>query len=103
MRVNPAHVGSGTSSADSGQQLSWVYIERGGDPLQALQGEVALTSLDAAHVGPVDTKDIGEGFLAQAALLAVDTEVLPHSLLEIAFRHMVERCRVLLVSLQTYK
>jgi hypothetical protein len=37
-----------------------------GDALQALEGQVALAALDAAHVGAVDGDLVGERLLAEA-------------------------------------
>ena len=36
-----------------------------GDALQALQGEVAFSSLDTTHVGAVHAQDASEGFVAE--------------------------------------
>ena len=59
-----------------------------GHLLQALEGEVAFSSFDTAHVGAVDAKDFCEGFLAQASLQPVGTQVPAHRLLEITNSHI---------------
>ncbi len=46
------------------QQLERIDVDPAGDPLDRLQGQVALAALDTAHVGAVDADKIGEGFLA---------------------------------------
>ena len=69
--------------------------------LQALEGEVAFTSFDTAHVGAVDAKDVCEGFLAQASLQPVGTQVPAHRLLEITNSHISQPGYLLLEGLQT--
>ena len=69
--------------------------------LQALEGEVAFAALHAAHVGAVDTKNVCEGFLAQASLQPVGTQVPAHRLLEIANSHISQPGYLLLEGLQT--
>jgi hypothetical protein len=62
-----------------------VVVEAGRNALQALEGEVALASLDAADVGAVDAEDIGEVFLAEIVGVTVGPEVAAEGVLEIAF------------------
>ena len=69
--------------------------------LQALEGEVAFAAFDTAHVGAVDTKDFCEGFLAQASLQPVGTQVPAHRLLEITNSHIPQPGYLLLEGLQT--
>ena len=69
--------------------------------LQALEGEVAFTALDTAHVGAVDAKLVCEGFLAQASLHPVGTQVPAHRLLEITNSHISQPGHLLLEGLQT--
>ena len=69
--------------------------------LQALEGEVAFTAFDSAHVGAVDAKDVCEGFLAQASLQPVGTQVPAHRLLEITNSHISQPGHLLLEGLQT--
>ena len=69
--------------------------------LQALEGEVAFASFDTAHVGAVDTKNVCEGFLAQASLQPVGTQVPAHRLLEITNSHISQPGYLLLEGLQT--
>ena len=69
--------------------------------LQALEGEVAFAALDTAHVGTVDTKLVCEGFLAQASLQPVGTQVPAHRLLEITNSHISQPDHLLLEGLQT--
>ena len=56
--------------------------------LQALEGEVAFAAFDTAHVGAMDAKLVCEGFLAQASLQPVGTQVPAHRLLEITNSHV---------------
>ena len=69
--------------------------------LQALEGEVALAAFDSAHVGAVDAKLVCEGFLAQASLQPVGTQVPAHRLLEITNSHISQPGHLLLEGLQT--
>ena len=69
--------------------------------LQALEGEVAFTALHSAHVGAVDAKNVCEGFLAQASLQPVGTQVPAHRLLEITNSHASQPGHLLLEGLQT--
>ena len=69
--------------------------------LQALEGEVAFTSFHPAHVGAVDTKLVCEGFLAQASLQPVGTQVPAHRLLEVTNSHISQPGYMLLEGLQT--
>lgn len=77
-----------------GQQLERVNVDLGGDPLDALQRQIPLSSLDAAHVGPMDLKDIGEGLLAQSAGLSNRPQVPADGALQVSFghRHTVPVC-----------
>lgn len=77
-----------------GQQVERVNIDLGGDSFDALEGEVALASLDTAHVGPMDLKDIGEGLLAQSAGLSNRPQVPADGALQVSFghRHTVPVC-----------
>ena len=50
---------------------------------------------DAAHVGAVHAKDVGEGFLAQASLQPVGTQIPAHRLLEITNSHISQPCHLL--------
>ena len=70
-------------------------------PFQALEGEVAFTSFDTAHVGAVDAKNVCEGFLAQASLQPVGTQVPAHRLLEITNSHISQPGYLLLEGLHT--
>lgn len=85
------------------QQLPHLHPHRLGQSFQALEGEVAFASFQAAHVGAVDAELVGEGFLGEAFGKAVGPEVAPYGALEIADGHGVERCRTLLEGLQTYE
>ena len=69
--------------------------------LQALEGEVAFATLDTTHVGAVDAKLVCEGFLAQAPLQPVGTQVPAHRLLEITNSHVSQPGHLLLEGLQT--
>ena len=69
--------------------------------LQALEREVAFPAFDTAHVGAMDTKNVCEGFLAQASLQPVGTQVPAHRLLEITNSHIPQPGHLLLEGLQT--
>ena len=83
------------------QQLPYLHPNLLRQLLQALEGEVAFTSFDTAHVGAVDTKLVCEGFLAQASLQPVGTQVPAHRLLEITNSHVSQPGHLLLEGLQT--
>ena len=83
------------------QEPEWFYPNLLGHLLQALEGEVAFTALYAAHVGAVDAKLVCEGFLAQASLQPVGTQVPAHRLLEITNSHISQTGYLLLEGLQT--
>lgn len=57
------------------EQCQRVEADPRGDPLHALERQVALASLDAAHVGAVDAQGVGESLLAQATGTAVGQQV----------------------------
>lgn len=106
--------GSRSCSADPGatwdtsvgsfgrQQLERVDPHPAGEALHALEREVALTALDAAHVGPVDSQQIGERLLAEPSALPVSPDVTSHRALKIAL-HARNASRGILDGLQTYK
>lgn len=52
-----------------------------------LQGEVALSSFYASHVGTVYSHEFGEGFLAEAAFQTVGAQIRAHCLLEVSYSH----------------
>lgn len=79
-----------------------IEVEPTDDPLYAPERQVALASLDGAHVGPVDPQDIRERLLAQSLCLPVGPQIAPHGPLKIAF-HIGNAPDLLLDSLQTYK
>lgn len=85
------------------KQLGRAYAQLLRQALQASQRDVALASLQAAHVGAVHSESVGERFLAQPQGQSVVSQIPPHDALEIADGHATERGRTLLVSLQTYK
>ncbi len=57
------------------------------DPLDRLQGEVALAALDSAHVGAMYTQLLRECLLADVARLSVGPKVLTQPPLQVAFGH----------------
>jgi hypothetical protein len=67
------------------EQLNRVDVDGLGDALEAPEGQVALTALKAAHVGAMYADDLGESFLGQASLHAVEPQVRTHDALEITF------------------
>jgi hypothetical protein len=85
------------------EQLQRADVEPAGQPLDRPEGEVALAALEAAHVGAVDADHLGESFLGEAARLPVGAQIAPDGPLEIPFHDGLERCRLLLVGLQTDK
>ena len=93
--------GMATSSALLLQQLLRLHPNLLRHLLQALEGEVAFTAFDTAHVGAVYSKDVCEGFLAQASLQPVGTQVPAHRLLEITNSHNPQPGYLLLEGLQT--
>ena len=68
-------------------QLLRLYPDDLGDTFQALEGEVAFSSLNTAHVGAVYTQDFGEGFLAETVRLTVGAQVRAYRPLQISHRH----------------
>lgn len=46
------------------EQFQRIDVDPAGDALDALQCQVALASLHAAHVGPMDSEHVGERLLA---------------------------------------
>ena len=80
------HVGRrGGDGALPAQQLEGVDVDEFGDAFQRPERQVALTALQAAHVGAVDANEVGEGLLRQAELPPVEPEVAADSPLEITF------------------
>lgn len=75
------------------QQVQRVNLDAGGKPLDALERQVALSALDPTHVGPVDAKDVGEGFLAEAARLPVGAQVQADGALQVSFGHGLNLAR----------
>ena len=67
------------------QQLQRVNPDPAGDAFDGLQGQVAFTALDAAHVGAVDVYLVGEGFLAETKGLTVTPEVVSEPPLKFPF------------------
>lgn len=106
--------GSPSCSADPGaawdtslgsfgrQQLERVDPHPAREALHALEREVALTALDATHVGAVDSQQIGECLLAEPSALPVGPDVAPHRALKIAL-HARNASRWILDGLQTYE
>jgi hypothetical protein len=84
------------------QQRQGIDLEAPRNAFDALERQVALASLYAPHVRPVDTDDIGKRLLAEPALLAVGPQAPAHRSLKLAF-HAVNSRGLLLDSLQTYK
>jgi len=69
--------------------------------LVALAVVAAGPAFAPAHVGAVDAKNVCEGFLAQASLHAVGTQVPAHRLLKITNSHIPQAGHLLLEGLQT--
>ena len=93
--------GMATSSALLLQQFPRLHPNLLRHFLQALEGEVAFPAFHSAHVGAVDAKLVCEGFLAQASLQPVGTQVPAHRLLEITNSHISQPGHLLLEGLQT--
>jgi hypothetical protein len=85
-----------------GQEHERIGVYSAGDALHALECQVALASLDAAHVGAVEAQDIGERLLAEATGLSKCSQVAAHRPLQIAF-HVGNGLGSLLDGLHTYK
>lgn len=83
-------------------QRKGVHVEVVGEAFHCSEGEVSLSAFDAAEVGAVDSEVLSEGFLAEAELLAVSTQVVAYVRLQLAL-HDYDRGVTLLISLQTYK
>lgn len=77
-----------------GQQGKRIDVDLGGDSLDAPQRQIPFSSLDTAHVRPVDLEHVGEGLLAQSASLSNRAEVPADSALQVSFghRHTVPVC-----------
>jgi hypothetical protein len=84
------------------QQCDWINPHPPGDPLEALEREVALAALKPAHVGAVYLDEIRERLLAEPAGFSVGPQVAPNGALEITF-HVSKASPPLLDSLQTDK
>ena len=78
-----------------------IKIKLCSESLDGVEREVAFTSFDTAHVGAVDAKNVCEGFLAQASLQPVGTQIPAHRLLEITNSHISQPGHLLLEGLQT--
>lgn len=72
------------------QQLHRVYPEGGSDALHRAQCEIALPTLDAAHVGSMDAQNLGQCLLAQPARFPVGTQILTEPSLKFPFRHSAD-------------
>ena len=57
------------------EQVEWIDFDPPGHPLEAAQREVALASLDSAHVRPMNTHDLGKVLLAEIVRLPVSPEI----------------------------
>ncbi len=82
------------------EQVERIDAEALGYPLDASQREVALAPLDPTHVGAVELKVVGEGFLTHSAGLPVCPEVAAEDGLKLAF-HAVNGFALILKRLQT--
>lgn len=72
------------------------------DPLQALERQVPLASLQAAHVGAVHAKNLGKSLLAEAQSQSAGPQVAPDGPLKVAF-HIEKAPALLLDGLQTHQ
>jgi hypothetical protein len=52
-----------------------IKTEPFGNALQALEGQVALATLDATHVSPMHTEHVGKGLLAESLGFAVGPQI----------------------------
>jgi hypothetical protein len=71
-------------------------------PLDGFEREISLAALEAAHIGAVQTEEVSQVLLAEAAGFAVPADVAPEDPLQLAF-HTFEARKVLLGGLQTYE
>lgn len=72
--------------------------------LNVVDGDIALGALDGADIGPVEAADIGEGFLAEAALFPKPAHIGGHhtpKLTDITARHAVDVPVVMRLDRQT--
>lgn len=74
------------------QQFQWIDVDQTGDALQASQRQVALPAFQAAHVGAVDTDDIGES-LGETECLPVSAQVPANGTLQVTFHRKPQRFR----------
>jgi hypothetical protein len=74
------------------QQAERVHAEPACEAFDAAQRQVVLAALEAADVGVVDAQQLGEGLLAEAALVPVRTKVARDGPLKLAF-HRTEPFR----------
>jgi hypothetical protein len=84
------------------QQRERIDADATGEAFQTPEREVALATLDAAHVGAVNAERLREILLAQSERLTVCPQVPAHGPLKIAF-HVRHVPNLLLDSLQIYK
>src|ERR1700749_1033519 len=80
------------STAYRTEQRQRICFDSRRNPLDALQRQVSLSTLDAAHVGAMDTEHLGESLLTQPASLAVGAKVVADVSLQVAL-HDEERSR----------
>lgn len=92
----------GSVGGVGGQQIERSDVDRRGDSLDGLEGEVALTALETAHIGPVVAQYVSKGFLGDAPCGAVAAKVLADCPLELPF-HKEEASGPLPLTLQTYR
>jgi hypothetical protein len=67
------------------QQFQRINIDQRGNPLERLQGQVALAPFQAAHIGAVDANEVCKGFLAETACLPVSPKIPANGALQITF------------------
>jgi hypothetical protein len=75
------------------KQAQRIKVKASDDPFDASERQVALAPLDGAHVGPVNTQDVGERLLAQSSCLPVSPQIASNGPLKIPF-HVGKRSRL---------
>lgn len=77
------------------EQRQRVEIESAGDALEALERQVALASLNAAHIGAMDAEYVSKRLLAESFGFSIGAQASANGALQIAF-HIGKRPELLL-------
>jgi len=91
-----------TTSATRTQQLERIKPKPFSDPLDALQRQIPLPTLQPTHIRPVNIKLGSKRLLRQPKLVPVCAQILPNPALQLPL-HTPKTDRPLLDGLQTHK